>query len=77
MNRAIVMHSGGPISWKAEQQQRTSLSLCKAEMRATNTGSCLTVNTLNMISPLSSLGYLIHDNQTVTPLYSNNKGCIK
>jgi hypothetical protein len=31
MSRAIVMHSGGPISWKADQQDRTSLSLCEAE----------------------------------------------
>jgi hypothetical protein len=45
MSCAIVMCSGGPISWKAEQQERTSLSLCKAEIQATNTGLRLTVNT--------------------------------
>ncbi len=45
MSGAIIMRSGGPISWKAKQQERTSLSLCKAEIQATNTGSRLTVNT--------------------------------
>jgi hypothetical protein len=30
MSGAIVMRSGGPISWKAERQDRTSLSSCKA-----------------------------------------------
>jgi hypothetical protein len=45
MSGAIVMRSNGPISWKAEQQERTSLSLCEAEIQATNTGLRLTVNT--------------------------------
>jgi hypothetical protein len=35
---AIVMRSGGPISWKADRQDRTPLSSCEAEIRATNTG---------------------------------------
>jgi hypothetical protein len=30
MSSAIVMRSGGPISWKAEQQEWTSLSSCEA-----------------------------------------------
>ncbi len=42
---AIVMRSGGPISWKAKRQERTSLSSCKAEIRATNTSLRLIVNT--------------------------------
>jgi hypothetical protein len=61
MSSAIVMRSGGPVSWKAEQQERTSLSLCEAEIQATNTGLRLAVNTQNMISSLSSLGYPIRD----------------
>jgi hypothetical protein len=73
MSGAIVMISGGPISWKAEQQERPSLSSCEAEIQATNTGLHLTVNTRNMISPLSSLGYPIHNTETTTPLYNNNK----
>jgi hypothetical protein len=60
MSGAIVLLSGGPITWKPEQQDRTSLSLCEAEIQATNTGWHHTVNTRNMISFLSSLGYSIH-----------------
>jgi hypothetical protein len=72
MSGAIVMRSGGPISWKADRQDWTSLSLCKAEIRATNTGSCLTVNTRNMISSLLSLGYPIKDAEIAMPLYNDN-----
>jgi hypothetical protein len=77
MSGAIVMRSGGPISWKADQQDRTSLSLCKAKIRATNTGSCLTVNTRNMILSLSSLGYPISDADMATLLYNDNNACVK
>jgi hypothetical protein len=72
MSGAVIMRSGGPISWKAEQQERTSLSLCEAEIHATNTGLQLTVNTQNMISSLSSLDYPIHDTKTLTPLYTRH-----
>jgi hypothetical protein len=77
MSAAIVMCSGGPISWKADQQDRTSLSLCKAKIRATNTGSRLTVNTRNMILSLSSLGYPISNADSATPLYNDNDACVK
>ncbi len=77
MSGATVMHSGGPISWKAEQQERSSLSLCEAEIQATNTCPRLTIKTQNMIFSLSSLGYPIHNTKTATPLYNDNKVCIK
>jgi hypothetical protein len=77
MNGAIVMRSGGPISWKAERQDRTSLSLCEAEIHATNTGLRLTVNMRNMISSLLSLGYPIRDADSLTPLYNDNNACVK
>jgi hypothetical protein len=77
MSGAIVMCHGGPISWKADQQDRTLLSSCEAEIRATNTGLRLTVNTQNMILSLSSLGCPICDAYTATPLYNNNNACIK
>ena len=71
------MRSGGPIAWKADRQERTSLSSCKAKIRATNMGSRLTVNTRNMISSLSDLGYPITDCQSSTPLYNDNDACVK
>jgi hypothetical protein len=77
MSRAIVMRSRGPISWKAEQQEWTSLSLCEAEIQATDTGLRLTVNTHNMISSLLSLGYPTHITDMATPLYNDNDTCVK
>jgi hypothetical protein len=77
MSGAVVMRSGGPIAWKANRQERTSLSSCEAEIRATNMGSRLTVNTRNMISSLADLGYPISDCKSSTPLYNNNDACVK
>ncbi len=71
------MHSGGPIAWKAKHQERTSLSSCKAEIRATNMGLRLTVNTTNIISSLTALGYPIRDTFSQTPFYNVNDACVK
>ena len=72
------MQSGGPITWKADRQEPTALSLCNAEIRgATIMGSCLTINMRNMISSLSELGYPIHNCESPTPLYNDNEACIK
>ncbi len=40
-------------------------------------GSRLTVNTRNMISSLSDLGYPIDDCESSTPLYNDNNACVK
>jgi hypothetical protein len=77
MSGAIVMQSGGPLVWKAERQERTSLSSCKTKIRATNMGARLTVNTRNMISSLSNLGYPIDNTALPTPLHNNNDACVK
>ncbi len=61
-----------PIAWKADRQDRTSLSLCEAKIRATNMGSRLTVNTRNMILSLYDLGYPITDCNFSTTLYNDN-----
>ncbi len=53
------------------------MSLCEAEIQATNTGLHLTANTGNMISSLSPLGYPIRDTKNATPLYNDNKACMK
>jgi hypothetical protein len=47
------------------------------EIHATNMGSRLTVNTCNMISHLSSLGYPINDATRPTILYNDNNACVK
>jgi hypothetical protein len=77
MSGAIVMQSGGPFAWKTSRQERTALSSCKAKIRATNMGARLTINTRNMISSLSDLGYPIDDTTLPTPLYNDNNACIK
>jgi hypothetical protein len=77
MSGAVIMRSGGPIAWKADRQEWTSLSSCKAEIRATNMGSRLTINTRNMISSLLDLGYPIDGCKSSTPLYNNNDACVK
>jgi hypothetical protein len=71
------MRSGGPLAWKANRQECTSLSSCKAEIRATNMGAHLTVNTRNMISSLSDLGYPIDNTTLPTSLYKDNDACVK
>ena len=77
MSGAILFRSGGPITWKADRQERTSLSLCEAEIRATNMGSRLTVNTRNLILDLSSRGYPITDAATATPVFNDNDACVQ
>jgi hypothetical protein len=77
MSGAILFRSGGPLTWKADQQERTSLSLCEAEIWATNMGSCLTINTRNMILHLSTCGYPINNASSPTPIYNDNEACIK
>jgi hypothetical protein len=77
MSGAVVMQSGGPIAWKADCQERTSLSSCKAEIQAINMGLRLTIHTRNMISSLLDLGYPIDNCKSSTPLYNDNNACIK
>jgi len=77
MSGAIIFRSGGPITWKTDRQERTSLSSCDAEIRATNMGSHLTVNVRNMILHIASLGYPITDAEQPTPLYNDNEACVK
>jgi len=77
MSGAIIFRSGGPLTWKTDRQERTSLSSCDAEIRATNMGSRLTVGVRNMILHLASTGYPITDTQQATPLYNDNEACVK
>jgi hypothetical protein len=77
MSGAIIFRSGGPLTWKAERQERTSLSTCEAEIWATNMGSRLTVNLRNLILHLQSIGYPIDDTNTATLLYNDNEACVK
>ena len=77
MSGAIIFRSGGPIIWKTDRQDRTSLSSCDAEIRAMAMCSRLTINTRNLIIHLKSLGYPINDTDVATPLYNDNEACVK
>jgi hypothetical protein len=77
MSGVIIFCLGGPITWKTDCQDPTSLSLCEAKICATNMGSHLTINIQNMIIHLASLSYPINNATMVTPLYNNNEACIK
>jgi hypothetical protein len=77
MSGAILFRSGSPCTCKADQQERTLLSSCKAKIWATNMGSRLTINTGNMILHLSTCGYSIDNASSPTPIYNNNKACVK
>jgi hypothetical protein len=76
MSGTIIFRLGGPITWKTNCQDCTSLSSCKAEILATNMGSYLTINVQNMIIHLTYLGYPINDATMATPLY-NDEVCVK
>ncbi len=61
MSGGIIFCQGRPIAWTAVRQERTSLSLCKAEIRVTNEvskllmGICLLVNMFGqMVTTLST-----------------------
>jgi hypothetical protein len=77
MSNAIIFHLGGPITWKTDRPDRTSLRSCEAEIRTINMGSRFTIIIQNMIIHLASLGYPIDDANMATPLYNNNEACVK
>ena len=77
MSGAIVFRSGGPISWKSVRQDKTSLSSCEAEIRATNEASKLTVSLRNLARGMTHLGYPISDADSPTEVYNDNEACVK
>jgi len=77
MSGVIIFRSGGPIAWKSVRQDKTSLSSCEAEIRATNEASKLTVDLRNLAQGMESLGYPISDAHSPTDLYNDNEACVK
>jgi hypothetical protein len=58
MNGGIIFKNGGPIGWLGECQDRTSLSFCEAEIRATNaTLKKVFVDFCNLSRSVSDAGY--------------------
>jgi hypothetical protein len=77
MSGAIIFWSGGPVSWKSVRQEKTSLSSCEAEIRATNEASKLTVALRNLVSDLAARGYPISDAASTTTVFNDNEACVK
>ncbi|KAL7523301.1 hypothetical protein ACHAWF_000464 [Thalassiosira exigua] len=77
MSGSIIFRSGGPISWPLLRQERTSLSSCEAEIRATNEASRDTRGVRNLIKGLRDHGYPIDDTSSPTDVYNDNEACVQ
>ena len=77
MSGAIILRMSGPISWKTERQQRTSLSSCEAEINATNMGSKLTVAARNFTRGFKACGVPVpSDISGPTKVFNDNNACV-
>ena len=77
MNGGIISKNSGPISWLGECQEHTSLSLCEAEIRATNATSKEVINFWNLSCSVSEAGYIIPDCNAPTVVINDNEACVK
>ncbi len=77
MNGGIVFKNGGPIGWLGDRQDRTSLSSCEAEIRATCATSKKVVDFRNLSWSFSDAGYVIPNFDSPTLLYNDNDACVK
>jgi hypothetical protein len=77
MSGGIIFSQGGPITWVAVLQERTSLSLCEAQIRATNEVSKLLTSIRNLAVSIWDSGNNILDTISASPLYNDNESCVK
>ncbi len=77
MSGSIVYKNSGPLGWLSEHQERTSLSSCKAEIRATSATSKKVVNLLNLCLSFTESGFPISDIDKLTLIYNDNDACVK
>ena len=77
MSGGIIFRQGGPIAWIAVRQERTSLSLCEAEIRATNEVSKLLMSVRNLANAVCVGGHTIVDTTDASPLYNDNESCVR
>jgi hypothetical protein len=77
MNGGIVFKNGGPVGWLGERQERTSLSSCEAEIRATNATSKKVVDFRNLSRSVSAAGYQIPDIDSPNLVYNDNAACVQ
>ena len=77
MSGGIVFRHGGPVAWTAVRQERTSLSSCEAEIRATNEVSKLLMGIRHLADAVRTGGHDIVDTAAASLLYNDNESCVK
>ena len=77
MSGGIIFRNGGPVGWLAERQERTSLSSCEAEIRATNATSKKVVDFRNICRSMVDSGHDLSDVDSPTLLFNDNDACVK
>jgi hypothetical protein len=77
MNGGIVFKNGGPLGWLGEWQDRTSLSSCEAEIRATNATSKKIIDFRNLHRSVSESGHSLSNIDSLTLLFNNNDTCVR
>jgi hypothetical protein len=77
MSGGIVFCQGGPIPLTAVHQEHTSLSSCKAEIRAINEVSKLLMGILHLADNVRTNGHNIVDTAEASPLYNDSELCVK
>ena len=77
MSGGTIFRQGGPIAWIAVCQERTSLSSCEAEIRATNEISKLLMGIHHLADAVREGGHDIADTAVASPLYNDNEACFK
>jgi hypothetical protein len=77
MSGGIIFRQGGPVARIAVRQERTSLSSCEAEIRATNEVSKLLMGICNLAECVRASGFDITDTTDTSPLYNDNEFCVR
>jgi hypothetical protein len=73
----LIFKNGGPLGWLSKRQDRTSLSSCKVEIRATSATSKKVVDLCNLSLSFTKSGFPIADIDKPTLLYNDNDACVK
>ena len=77
MSGCISFRMGGPITWKAIRQDKTSQSSCEAEIRATNEGGKSTMGIRLTLADLRRHGYPVSDDFEATDVFNDNEACVQ
>ena len=77
MTGGIIFRTGGPVGWLGERQNRTALSSCEAEIRATNATSKKVVDSRIMCQSMVEFGHDIADVTSPTILFNDNYACVR